>query len=450
MRCPGGPCAPKQPDRPFTVGYAGRLVPEKGVRDLLAAVCLLDPPVKTLLVGDGVLREELRATSLPNGDIEVRTGVGHDEMPLSYAEMDVLVLPSRTTRSWAEQFGRVLVEALWCGVPVVGSDSGEIPWVIETTHGGRVYPEGDIRGLAARLVELRREPRLAAKLSAAGRASVERTFGIEAVARALDRTLLSVLLTRQVGRHVAVPDLRRLLDTVAATSRCSVKFDFLVTGADDLNAIEHATTRLAQAVARAGHSVRVVPYGRGSLTSDSDQADVLVLPYNPFMWGRWGFAPTLVRDVAGIRRLRPRPLLVLVVHEPYVPVRSFESLAMGVWQRAQLAALVMLADRRFASIEPWARRLSRLRQTGHLPSGSNLPDARAARTATRAELGVGETLVVASLSTGHPSHLTSYVEASLADLSRRGFELTFLQLGAGSVDVVAPPRRSYHFTWESP
>jgi glycosyltransferase involved in cell wall biosynthesis len=56
----------------------------------------------------------------------------------AYAEMDVLVLPSRTTSRWAEQFGRVLIEALWCGVLVVGS--GEIPWIVETTGGGRVFP----------------------------------------------------------------------------------------------------------------------------------------------------------------------------------------------------------------------------------------------------------------------------------------------------------------------
>jgi glycosyltransferase involved in cell wall biosynthesis len=46
------------------------------------------------------------------------------------------------------QFGRVLVEALWCGVPVIGSQSGEIPWVITATGGGALYPEGDVDALA--------------------------------------------------------------------------------------------------------------------------------------------------------------------------------------------------------------------------------------------------------------------------------------------------------------
>ena len=217
-----------------------------------------------------------------------------------------------------------------------------------------------------------------------------------------------------------------------------MRIDFLVTHADDLNAIDQATTQLAYAVARAGHTVQVVPWRRRSLVSQSDKADVLVVPYNPFMWGRWGFAPALVRDLGGVRRRRPRPLLVLIVHEPFVPINSLKSLVMGCWQRAQLVALVLMADRLFASIEPWALRLSKLRPTGHLPSGSNLPDARTARAATRAELNMGTALVIASLSTGHPSHLTTYVEASLRRLADDGLTITFLRLGAGSSPVCVP------------
>ena len=65
--------------------------------------------------------------------------------PSGYAQLDVLALPSHTTPTWKEQFGRVIVEALWCGVPVVGSDSGEIPWLIELTGGGLVFPRATAR-----------------------------------------------------------------------------------------------------------------------------------------------------------------------------------------------------------------------------------------------------------------------------------------------------------------
>jgi glycosyltransferase involved in cell wall biosynthesis len=63
--------------------------------------------------------------------------------------MDVLVLPSRTTARWKEQFGRVIIEAHCCATPVIGSSSGAIPDVVG--EGGRVFPECDAPALAAAL-----------------------------------------------------------------------------------------------------------------------------------------------------------------------------------------------------------------------------------------------------------------------------------------------------------
>jgi len=78
--------------------------------------------------------------------------------------MDTLVLPSETTyqfktlsaAGWKEQFGHVLIEAMACKVPVIGSDSGEIPNVIKTD--GLVFPEGDAAALAERLALLMAQP----------------------------------------------------------------------------------------------------------------------------------------------------------------------------------------------------------------------------------------------------------------------------------------------------
>ena len=154
--------------------------------------------------------------------------------------------------------------------------------------------------------------------------------------------------------------------------------------------------------------------------------------------GQRGFAPTLVRDVAALRGRRRRPELVLAMHELYLPITDARSLMMGAWQRAQLGALLALADRRFASIESWAARLSRLLPTGHLPSGSNLPDARAQRSPVRDELGMDGLFAVATLSTGHPSHLISHVEEVLSRLNSKGVPTIFLQLGAGAPDVSVP------------
>jgi glycosyltransferase involved in cell wall biosynthesis len=114
-------------------------------------------------------------------------------MGAAYGRLDVLVLPSRTTPTWAEQFGRVLVEALWCGVPVIGADSGEIPWVINSTGGGLVVPEGDVEALRAAIVRLRDSPALRRELSERGRERVNEHFSVQAVARELDRALLQAL-----------------------------------------------------------------------------------------------------------------------------------------------------------------------------------------------------------------------------------------------------------------
>ena len=180
-------------ERPFTVGYAGRLVESKGLMDLLAAVRALTAPVELVLLGDGELRERLEGQQIPGSRVRVVTGLTHDQMPEGYAQLDVVVLPSHTTPTWKEQFGRVIVEALWCGTPVVGSDSGEIPWLIGLTGGGVVFPEGDVGALAGALSSLREHPERRRELAETGRAAVERLFSVPAATDALEALLLGAI-----------------------------------------------------------------------------------------------------------------------------------------------------------------------------------------------------------------------------------------------------------------
>jgi glycosyltransferase involved in cell wall biosynthesis len=97
--------------------------------------------------------------------------------------MSILVLPSLTTPTWKEQFGHVLIEAMACGVPVIGSDSGAIPEVIGGA--GLVVPEGNVEALAAALRGLISTPLLHADLAARGRARVLSHYTNEAVASRL-------------------------------------------------------------------------------------------------------------------------------------------------------------------------------------------------------------------------------------------------------------------------
>lgn len=134
------------------VGFVGRLVPEKGLAFLLAAIRRLPTTIHLLIIGSGPMRAELEMRStLPGLSERVHL---YDVMPseslAKYVNcMDVLAVPSVTTPHWKEQYGRVIGEAMACGVPVVGSDSGAIPEVIASA--GLVVPEGNISALAEAL-----------------------------------------------------------------------------------------------------------------------------------------------------------------------------------------------------------------------------------------------------------------------------------------------------------
>jgi glycosyltransferase involved in cell wall biosynthesis len=180
----------------FTVGYVGRLVPAKGIDDLVAAACLLEFDFRLLIVGDGPLREGLRRANVGRGKLDLRTGIRSDSLPELYRAMDVLVLPSRTTTTWAEQFGKVLCEALLCQTPVIGSSSGAIPWVVETTKGGVVFPEGDRCALAGAITSLRDDESTRRELGERGCAAVWREFSPRAAAARLD-ALLRLALANQ-------------------------------------------------------------------------------------------------------------------------------------------------------------------------------------------------------------------------------------------------------------
>ena len=161
-----------EPKGGFVIGYVGRLVPQKGVLLLLEAAARL-PQASVLLVGSGPLKPAIlsRAASLGlDGRLELREGVRHHEVPRHLRRMSVLVLPSLTTRTWKEQFGHVLIEAMACCVPVIGSDSGAIPEVIG--NAGLVVKEGDVEALTSALDKLMSNPVLRQELGARGHSRV--------------------------------------------------------------------------------------------------------------------------------------------------------------------------------------------------------------------------------------------------------------------------------------
>jgi glycosyltransferase involved in cell wall biosynthesis len=166
---PGG----RDPARGFLIGYVGRLVPEKGVDLLLEAVAGMDAGWRLAIVGTGTeqghLQTLIRRLGLAD-QVSFEGEIPSIRMPAFYRELDVLVLPSRSRRNWVEQFGRVLIEAMACGVPVIGSDCGEIPNVVG--EAGLIFPEEDTEALREHLVRLMRDLDLWTDLARRGRERV--------------------------------------------------------------------------------------------------------------------------------------------------------------------------------------------------------------------------------------------------------------------------------------
>lgn len=141
------------------VGFLGRLVPEKGVDWLIQSFAESQAAAQAELhvYGSGPAEPQLRRLSsglrLP---VHFGGPVEPTDVPRLLAAVDVLVVPSLTTPSWAEQFGRVIVEAMFAGTSVIASDSGSIPEVVG--DGGVLVPEGDRRALSEAIDRLVLDP----------------------------------------------------------------------------------------------------------------------------------------------------------------------------------------------------------------------------------------------------------------------------------------------------
>ncbi|VXD24685.1 Glycosyl transferase, group 1 [Planktothrix serta PCC 8927] len=162
----------------FVVGFVGRFVEEKGLITLAKALAgLKDYAWKWVLLGRGELRSQLLEIAEKFGfkdRLILIESVPHDQVQRYINLMNTLVLPSETTykfktltaTGWKEQFGHVLIEAMACQVPVIGSDSGEIPHVIADT--GLIFPEGNEQALGNVLSQLITQPELAKQLGKRG------------------------------------------------------------------------------------------------------------------------------------------------------------------------------------------------------------------------------------------------------------------------------------------
>lgn len=176
-----------QSDDTFKIGYVGRIVKEKGIDTLIEAVGRLKKKgeyCSLYIVGNGDYKDVLAAKIEENSIkeyVKFIPALNQEDLPGFYSIIDALVLPSNTTPCWKEQFGRVIVEAMACEVPVIGSSSGEIPNVIGDA--GLVFPEGDAAVLADCIKRLMNNENLRKEYAIRGKERAVKNYSWKSVAK---------------------------------------------------------------------------------------------------------------------------------------------------------------------------------------------------------------------------------------------------------------------------
>lgn len=177
---------PWRRDSSFTIGFAGLFLEQKGWKVLLDGVERLPERFKVVLVGDGPQKEELlsRISKLGlRGRAYYAGWLPQQKLLATYPLFDVLVLPSVTLPPSPEQFGCVLAEAMACGVPVIGSNSGAIPETVG--QAGLIVPEGDPDALAKAIFKMSEDDHLRKRAIAWGLERYRTHYSCEAYARSI-------------------------------------------------------------------------------------------------------------------------------------------------------------------------------------------------------------------------------------------------------------------------
>lgn len=203
-----------------------------------------------------------------------------------------------------------------------------------------------------------------------------------------------------------------------------------------VDAIDEYSRRLVYALAAKGAEVDYVPDGLSAARSRHARPAWLLLQYNPFSYGRWGIAPSLLRDAAGLRTRDAT--FAVCVHESSTHVHDWRSALMATTHRAQLPILLACADVVLGVTERLVQRLGH--DAVHVPVGSNVTPVDVSRRVARERGGLGEKVVVALFGTGHPSRAVDHAEAAIAALANRhGAEIIHvLNLGLGAPPLAVP------------
>jgi glycosyltransferase involved in cell wall biosynthesis len=189
-------------ERPFTVGWIGRMTGIKRTDDVLLAFKSLRErgiDARLCLVGDGPDRDQVERRAHELGVMRETLFLGYQEQVASFfAAFDVFVLPSAN-----EGTPVTAIEALAAGKPVVATRVGGIPDVVRDGEDGFLVAPGDVEALADRLAELATDDALRERMGEAARARVRERYSVERLVDDVDRLYRSLLEAEGLGRLLA-------------------------------------------------------------------------------------------------------------------------------------------------------------------------------------------------------------------------------------------------------
>lgn len=169
---------------------AGRLVPEKGIFDLLAAYAKLEAGERSqiglVFAGDGAARAQLeeRAAAINAGYVRIRGFVHREELAELYALAEALVFPTHS-----DPWGLVVNEAMACGLPIIASEvAGCVPDLVANAENGFIVPSGNVEELARALRSLLSNPALAQEMGESSALRIQ-AFTPEACANGFARAV---------------------------------------------------------------------------------------------------------------------------------------------------------------------------------------------------------------------------------------------------------------------
>ena len=190
--------------------FVGRLVEEKGVGDLIAAVAATRdqlPDIAAVIVGEGPHRALFERLAVETGvadRVSFAGWVDPADIPSHFAAADILAAPSRRAPDgWVEAQGLSIAEGMAAGLPVVATRTGGIPDVVTDGRTGLLVPEGEPAEISAAIQRLWSDPALTATLAKEAKSVAETRFSRKATARRFSDLFHNVLADRDGSRLAA-------------------------------------------------------------------------------------------------------------------------------------------------------------------------------------------------------------------------------------------------------